>query len=77
MSGLLYYVELEGVMNLSYIIDQKDILEMTSHVVSHHAARNKLSPEELCDVLENVYVSFQKISKNSRALSYKDLVQKD
>ena len=64
-------------MNLSYIIDQEDLLNITSHVVSNHAANNKLSTEELCEVTEKVYQTFHTLSQGQHALSYKDLMNND
>lgn len=61
-------------MNLSYIVDQEDLLNMTSHIVSNHAANNKLTVEELCDVTEKVYQTFHALSQDQRALTYKDLM---
>ena len=52
-------------------ITAQDLLDITAHITSHYVTHNKLSAAELCDVIENVYMTFCDISTNP--VSYRDM----
>lgn len=52
-------------------VTAQDLLDITAHVTSHYVTHNKLSVSELCNVIENVYVTFCELS--SSPVSYRDM----
>lgn len=61
-------------MNLDYIVDSNDVLEITTDIMSSYVVRNKVSVDEMCETISNVYQTLYSLSRSTRALSYKELL---
>ena len=61
-------------MNLDHIIDGNEVLETTTDIITAYVTRNKVSVDEMCNTIGNVYKSVYGLSRTNRALSYKELL---
>jgi predicted transcriptional regulator len=61
-------------MNLDHIVDSTEVLETTTDIMAAYITRNKLSVDEMCSTIGNVYKAVYGLSRTSRVLSYKELL---
>jgi predicted transcriptional regulator len=61
-------------MNLDHIVDGNEVLETTTDIISAYVTRNKVSVDDMCSTISNVYKSVYGLSRSTRALSYKELL---
>lgn len=61
-------------MNLDYVVDSHDVLDTTTDIITAYVVRNKVSVDDLCHTIGNVYSKVFDISRSNRALTYKELL---
>lgn len=61
-------------MNLDHIVDGTEVLETTTDIIAAYITRNKVSVDEMCSTIGNVYKAVYGLSRSNRALTYKELL---
>ncbi|MFT6073015.1 MAG: putative transcriptional regulator [Alphaproteobacteria bacterium] len=61
-------------MNLDHIVDSSEVLETTTDLIVAYIGRNKVSVDEMCNTIGNVYKTVYTLGRSNRALSYKELL---
>lgn len=65
----------EAFMDLSKIVEKDDLLQITSHVVSHYVTNHQISHGDLDEVIGSVYATFEDISQRHRPLlTYREIL---
>lgn len=61
-------------MTKDHTSDGNDILDTTTDIITSYVARNKVSVDKMCETISEVYSTVHSLSRSSRALSYKELL---
>lgn len=61
-------------MNLDYIVDSAETLDTTTDIIAAYITRNKVSVDEMCSTIGDVYKTLHGLGRGNRALTYKELL---
>ena len=63
--------------DLSNFVEHDDVINITKYIVTEHVLNNHVSKDELCDMIETIFVKFQELSRNKPAMTYKELISSE
>ena len=61
-------------MNLDHFVDGQEVLETATDIITAYVGRNKVSVDDMCQTIGDIYKTLHGLSSQNRPLTYKELL---